>query len=103
MAGKRPPKFANLLERVRRALDAGTYTDVVHAQQRQAERAITRPEYVYVLKHGFHESKKDKFEELYGTWNYAIRGKTLDKRDLRVIVSFDDDGMLIITTIEVGR
>ena len=34
---------------------------------------------------------------------HAVRGKTLDKRDLRVVVSFDATGMLIITTIEVHK
>ena len=36
-------------------------------------------------------------------WNYAVRGKTkIDKLDARIIVSFDEDGMLIITAMYVG-
>lgn len=103
MKRKRPPKIADLMNRVREALDAGRYVDMVHAQERQAQRNITRPEYAYVLRHGYHEARKDQFEPHYGAWNYAIRGKTIDQRELRVVVSFDDGLMLIITTIEVGQ
>ncbi len=92
------------MDRIRETLDSGRYLDMLHAEKRQRQRKITRPEYIYVLRHGYHEARKDKFEELYKSWNYAVRGKTIDKRDLRVIVAFDDSEMLlIITTIEVGR
>ena len=100
---QRPSKIADLMDTIWEALDSGRYVDMVHAQERQLQRNITRPEYTYVLRHGYHEARKDTFEEPYNAWNYAIRGKTLDKRDLRVIVSFDDSGMLIITTIEVHK
>lgn len=100
---KRPAKHANLIERLRDALDEGRYRDVVHALQRQQERRITRPEYLYVLRHGYHEARKDEFKPEYNAWNYAIRGRTVDRRELRVIVSFDSDGLLIITTIELGK
>ena len=69
---QRPPKLTDLMDKVREA-----------------------------VADGYHEARKDTFEEPYNAWNYAIRGKTLDQRDLRVVVSFDDSGMLIITTIEV--
>jgi len=91
------------MERISKALDSGKYRDVVHAQVRQQERQITRPEYTYVLRNGFHEARKDEYRPEYNAWNYAIRGRTVDRRDLRVVVSFDEDGMLIITTIEVGK
>jgi len=100
---KRPPKHTCLLERIRQALDSGRYRDVVHAQDRQRARQITRPEYTYVLRNGYHEARKDEFKEEHNSWNYAIRGRTVDRRDIRVAVSFDEDAMLIITTIEVGR
>ena len=100
---KRPSKHTRLMERIWEALDSGRYRDVVHAQDRQRERWITRPEYTYVLRNGYHEAKKDEFKEEHTAWNYAIRGRTVDQRDLRIIVSFDEEGLLIITTIEVGK
>jgi hypothetical protein len=100
---KSPSKHTRLIERLRQVLDSGKYRDVVHAQERQTERQITRPEYTYVLRNGYHEARKDEFKEEHNAWNYSIRGRTVDKRDLRVVVSFDEEGMLIITTIEVGK
>lgn len=97
---KRPPKRLDLLDAVHSALAAGTYLDTVHAVERQQERKITRPEYLYVLKNGFHEKSKDTFDEAYHSWNYAIRGKTVDRRDLRVVVTFEE-GLLIVTVMEV--
>jgi hypothetical protein len=94
-------KVENLLEAVRKALESGNYLDTTHAAERQGQRKITRPEMLYVLRHGHHEARKDKCEELYNEWNYAIRGRTVDRRELRIIVSFDDAGMLIITAMDV--
>jgi len=101
---KAPSKIDRLLERIREALDTGRFLDTVHATQRQAERQITRPEMLYVLRHGWHEKRKDVFDTRYQAWNYAIRGKTIDGRPLRVVVSFEDDTqLLIITAIALGE
>lgn len=32
-----------------------------------------------------------------------MRGRTVDRREIRVIVSFEENGMLIITAIELGK
>ena len=99
---RRPPKHESVLALVREHLDAGTYLDTRHALERRAERQITRPEALYVLRHGRHEKRKDDFKEEYGSWTYAIRGKTVDGRELRICVSFDDEvRMLIITAIDL--
>lgn len=86
---------------IKNCLDLGRYLDTSHSSERQKERQITRPEILFVLKHGHQEKKKDKYDEQHSVWNYAMRGKTVDKRELRVIVSFDESGMLIITAIEL--
>lgn len=77
--------------------------DTRHAIDRQNERKITRPEVLYVLRNGYHEKAKDKFESQFQSWNYSIKGTTIDQRKLRVIVSFDEEGMLIVTAIELDR
>ena len=99
----KPPKEAQLLATVRQCIEIGRYLDSRHAFERQQKRRISRPEILYVLLNGHHEKRKDRFDDLYGAWNYAIRGKTVDQRDLRIIVSFDRTGMLIITAIEIRR
>lgn len=105
---KRPPKRTEVLPAIRSALDNGRYRDMLHAQERQAERRVTRPEYLHVLRTGYHEARKDEYKAEYGAWNYSIRGKTVDGRDLRVAISFEQiktgsgETLLIITVIEVG-
>lgn len=89
---------------IRACIEEGRYLDTRHAQERQSERKMNRLEVLYVLKNGHHEKKKDKFDVVHQAWNYAIRGKTIDKRELRVVVSFDEpSGMLIITAIELKK
>jgi hypothetical protein len=99
----RPEKILNLMKTIHTCIEEGRYLDTRHAFARQNERKISRPEFLYVLKTGHHEKKKDKFDELYGAWNYAVRGRTVDRRELRVIVSFDENGMLIITAIDLKK
>lgn len=101
MATKRP-KVLNLLDLIRRHLEQGTFWILKHAQGRKGQRNITDPEIRHVLLSGWHERKKDEFKEEYGAWNYAIRGKTVDNRELRIAVSFDEEGMLIITAIDLS-
>ena len=98
---KKPQKVENLLEKIRNCIEDGNFLDTYHSTTRKVERNITRPEILYVLKNGNHEKAKDEFQERYKSWNYAIRGKTLDERLLRIIVSFDENGMLIITAIDL--
>ena len=99
----RPSKILHLITAIRNCIDEGRYLDTRHASERKLERQINRPEILYVLKNGHYEKKKDKFEERFGAWNYSIRGKTIDRREIRVIVSFDENGMLIITAIELRK
>lgn len=100
----RPVKIHNLLEVIRGCIEIGRYRSCLHLEQREIERSITRREVLYVLRQGFHEKKEDDFDEAFQAWNYAIRGKTVDQRELRVFVSFDEETMMIIiTTFEVGN
>ena len=52
-----------------------------------------------VIETGWNERNKDEFKPEWKAWNYAIRGKTVDKRELRIAVSFEQEySMLIIIT-----
>lgn len=101
MPESRKQKIVNVKEAVEQCLDVGRYLDTCHAHFRQWQRFIRRPEILYVLRHGYHEKRKDAYQEAYQEWNYAIRGKTLDGRDLRVIVSFKEMHLIIITAMDV--
>jgi hypothetical protein len=94
----KPKKLDNLLKVVRDRIRSGRYRDTMHAIERKKERNIILPEIIYVLNTGRHEKGKDRFDDTFNSWNYAIRGWTLDGLDLRVIVSFDTKKDLLIIT-----
>lgn len=96
-------KIANVLSLVREHARVGKFVDTRHAELRKKQRQILTRDIVFILLNGYHEKKKDQYDERYKTWNYAIRGKLkAENKDIRVVISFDDEGMLIITAIELG-
>ncbi|MBI4600577.1 MAG: DUF4258 domain-containing protein [Planctomycetes bacterium] len=100
---KRPAKHENLLALIRYCLSNGMYRDTRHVLERRAERQVSLPEILQALESGFHERRKDEFKEEWQAWNYAIRGWTVDRRELRIVVSFDEEGfLLLITSVDLG-
>src|SRR5262245_50512480 len=91
-------KIENLLEKIKECVKTGRYRDTMHAAQRKKERKIILPEIIHVLTTGRHEKSKDRFDDAFNSWNYAIRGGTLDEMDLRVIISFEQERDLLIIT-----
>lgn len=89
------------MNEVHRYLQQGRYLDTRHAFERQLERQISRMEIVQVLKRGYHEKSKDTFDKAYNSWDYAVRGKTLDGRELRIIIVIEYN-ILIITAIDLN-
>jgi len=69
---------------------------------RQEERMIQLADILNVLEHGFHEEKYTLFDTQYQLWKYAIRGKSLDRDDLRVIIAFPQE-MAIITVMRITK
>lgn len=70
--------------------------------ERLKQRALELRDVVYVLEHGYHEEEKTLFNMKMQCWNYAIRGKTVDEVEARVIVAFEKD-MIIITAIRLTK
>lgn len=107
MAKKSRPKIENPLGKARTCWANGDVSIMKHALERQGERQITDPEIGQVIEGGFHEKAKDEFKESFKDWNYAIRGRTVDDRDLRIAVAFEisDDGesLLVITAIDLDK
>ena len=59
---------------------------------------------MHILKTGYEEKKKACFDDQNNVWKYAIRGMTkIGKLDVRVVVTFEDNGMLIITVMYVEK
>ena len=101
---KRAGKCPDLITLIRDRVVTDRFISTVHAMDRKSQRSITLQQIKYVLCHGRHEKSKDKYDESYSAWNYAIRGLTFDDIDLRVIVSFnEEDDLLIITAFEVSK
>lgn len=100
---KKPPKIPEVLKKIRECLAAGRYYDTSHAIKRKLQRNITLPEVLYVLKNGRHEKSKDEYKEEYHDWTYAIRGTTIDGKDIRIAVAFEEVDMLIITVIAITK
>jgi len=98
-APKKPPKHRDPLGSARSCLKTGKYTVTYHAGERQIERLVPLPDVMHAIEVGYHEKRKDRFDEAHQAWNYSIRGKATDDSDLRVVISFDDDGLLIITVV----
>ena len=94
------PKIANLLDEIADSVDAGDYRFSNHARQRMAERGVDPPEVRHVLRTGWHEARKDQWQEAYQAWNYAIRGSTVDNREVRVVVTFEGS-LLVVTVIDL--
>ena len=100
---KRPPKTTGLKDKILTCLDTGAYKDTSHAIIRKHQRRVSLPDIIYVLKNGWHEKQKDEFHPEHDDWAYAIRGLTIDQKDLRIVIAFDDTDMLIITAIVITR
>lgn len=95
------PKVKNILNITSEMVAKGLILYSKHANQRMFERKIIKPEIEYVLSHGHHEAKKDLYNEEHSSWDYSIKGKTVDGRNLRIIVALVEPNVLVITTIDL--
>lgn len=89
---------------------AGQYIFTIHAQERAQERHIPVQDVLNILleKTGYsHEwvKGKDEYKQAFidepSTWYYRIEGTTPDQENIRVIISFEDGMMPIITVIKL--
>ncbi len=78
----------------------GKYRLTKHAAEEQAKDNLDLPDTLHVLKTGYHETGKTSFNNKFQNWNYAIRGKIEDSKNVRVIISFSDE-MMIVTVMEL--
>jgi len=100
---RRPAKVENVIEIVKAAIASRQFRISAHAAKRMEERDITSPDLIQVLAAGYHEARKDEFKEEYSSWSYAIRGKTVDARNLRFAVAIEAPGFVVVTAIDLDR
>jgi hypothetical protein len=77
---------------------SGRFRDSRHAEERKVQRDVDLHDVEKVIKTGWHEPGEDRYKEEHESWSYAIRGKTVDGIDIRVVVAFDDEDYLVVVT-----
>lgn len=98
---KKPAQIIDLQAKIVKCIEEERYIQSTHAIERELERRIVLSDAIYVLKTGYHEKAKTKFDEVHSTWKYAIRGKTVENLSIRVIISFFKEDMFIITVMHI--
>lgn len=91
-----------IIKKVRKYAETERYRLTEHVLDRLRQRSFELRDVVYVLQHGYHEEEKTLFNTKMQCWNYAIRGKTPDNMEARIVVAFEKD-MIIITAIRLTR
>ncbi|KTC81704.1 DUF4258 domain-containing protein [Legionella brunensis] len=87
------------------------YAFLPHTQQRMIERQILATDVINILKGipGYERGRnkrKDTYEDQYinesaEDWKYCIEGKNIDGKKIRIIITFAEDLMPIITVINI--
>lgn len=104
-------KTRELFSLIEKKIMAGQYVFSPHATERGLQRGITEEEVIDMLRgrEGYlrrWNKEKDTFESPWYSqepqWRYCIEGNTPDNDELRVIITFDDGLMPIITVIKLG-
>ncbi|MGE0174658.1 MAG: DUF4258 domain-containing protein [Oligoflexales bacterium] len=98
-----PGKIPNILTLIRERASTGDFVVLPHAATRRQQRNISIPDITFILIHGEREPNKDEYKHDFQSWNYAIKGKTVDSKAVRIAVTFDEDEMLIVTVIPLGK
>jgi len=99
MRGKRPPKDTSICQKIKKCLINRRYKQSLHALERIDKRKVSFQDVLFVLETGRREEAKDSYDEAFQSWKYAIRGKTLEDVDLRVIISINEENIIIITVV----
>ena len=99
--GKRPTKIPDdeLLRLIREAVASGNYREAHHRRVENVGRPghdVTRLEVEQVLLTGSREPSRDRFDP-HPAWSYAMRGRTIDHRDLRVAVAIQGNLLFIVS------
>lgn len=94
------------LDVARRLLhDQGKIIPTLHAIERMAERRILPAHVERVLRHGTLDPDpgRIRFDEEYGEWSYAVIGRDLDGRRIRVVFALIAPDVLLITAVDLTR
>nr|HAT8715377.1 DUF4258 domain-containing protein [Legionella jordanis] len=112
---KKPSKKTDqeLFTLIEQKIKEKNYLFVRHAKERQKQRNISELDVLNILegKAGYDRKRnksKDSYESNYihekpQDWKYCIEGKDIDERKVRIILTFTNDLMPIITVINLSE
>src|SRR3990167_3951325 len=85
----------------------GNYFLTNHAKQRIAERELLELEIINILsgrlsKKRKRNKRKDKYITEYREWNYCIEAIDTNENKIRIIFSFLEENMVVITVIRIN-
>lgn len=102
----RPQKEANVVVKMKSLLMLNKVRFSGHARQRMVERNVIYFEIIQALNKGKHEPKRDRFNDELASWEYSIEGATVDRRLLRIGLSFEvgenGERIVVITVIDLN-
>lgn len=89
-----------------RHIENGNYIFAMHAKERAKERGIIDIDVLDILeckrnRQTTRNKKKDIYIPGRQDWNYCVEGKDLSNKKLRIIFSFENDGLIVITLIRI--
>lgn len=101
MHKRRPERLPDVLIKIQECIQQEKYIFTHHSLDRVIERGIDIQTTINVLLNGREKKSKTKFDKEKNAWKYAIRGTTTENLNIRIIIGFDADDMLIITVMHV--
>ena len=90
---------SEILAMIKTSLDVGHYVILPHARLRCQERKVLPRDIEVVLKKGKRIKSRDRFDPFYHTWSYVFEGKTIEERDLRVVIIINDKLQIVTVVI----
>jgi hypothetical protein len=92
---------------IAKRLADGGYIFLRHAKERIKDRNISDLDVLDILENrNNRKRKRNKIKDIYvpgyQDWNYCIEGNDIDGRNIRIIISFNDELMLVITVIRIN-
>jgi hypothetical protein len=91
---------AQLQKEILKHIEKDRYRLTRHADEELKNDDLDLNDVLHILKNGKHNHKKTGFNNKRQMWHYAIDGITKDLKNVRVIIAFVGE-MLIITAMEV--
>ncbi|MBS0623011.1 MAG: DUF4258 domain-containing protein [Verrucomicrobia bacterium] len=98
---KRPLKDAEIAAKIKNCLENRRYKQSLHAMERIDKRKVSFQDVLFVLETGHREEAKDSYDETFQNWKYSIKGKTLENVNIRVIITLNEENIIVITVVNL--